>query len=118
MKLLFVRGSLPDSAVHLGAWSTPCAVVSVCWLFGTSVLFFLPSTSPVTTDNMNYAVLVVLFFVVSGALYWRVFARHTFRVRRSNSVFYFARDDLSCVLDVWSAGVTAPRAPLSPCNAW
>ena len=100
MKLLFVRGSLPDSAVHLGAWSTPCAVVSVCWLFGTSVLFFLPSTSPVTTDNMNYAVLVVLFFVVSGALYWRVFARHTFRVRRSNCLYFVLPGMVCCVFSM------------------
>ncbi len=78
MKLLFVSGGIEHSAMNLGVWSTPCAVVSVCWLFGTSVLFFLPSTAPVTLDNMNYACVVVLFFIAAGAVYWRVYARYTF----------------------------------------
>ena len=76
-RLLFVRGPL-EGADSLGALSIPFAVISCVWLFGTSTLFFLPSSFPVAAATMNYACVVVGFFFIVAALYWLAWARRTF----------------------------------------
>ena len=76
-RLLFVRGPL-EGADSLGALSIPFAVISCVWLFGTSTLFFLPSSFPVAAATMNYACVVVGFFFIVAALYWLAWAHRTF----------------------------------------
>ncbi|WP_371484306.1 amino acid permease [Kitasatospora sp. NBC_00315] len=63
---------------HLGRWSRPIGVVAVGWTALITVLFMLPTVSPVTAVSFNYtpvAVLVVLGFAGS---WWLVSARHWF----------------------------------------
>jgi hypothetical protein len=81
LKLLFYKDSLPHfhgAGVSLGAWSWPLGVISCVWLFGTSILFFLPQEKPVNKESMNYSCVVVGGTAFIALVYWLVYARHKF----------------------------------------
>ncbi|MGW3337137.1 amino acid permease [Streptomyces sp. NPDC001009] len=63
---------------HLGRWSVPVGVVSVCWVVLITVLFMLPQVSPVTWETFNYAPVAVLVVLGSAATWWLASARHWF----------------------------------------
>jgi amino acid permease (GABA permease) len=63
---------------HLGRWSRPVGTVAVAWVLFISVLFMLPTASPVTWDNFNYTPLAVLAVLGFAGVWWLVSARRWF----------------------------------------
>ncbi|KAF9983367.1 hypothetical protein BGZ65_001874 [Modicella reniformis] len=70
--------------ISLGRFSIPIGVVSCVWIVIITVLFVLPTSSPVNAKNMNYTVVVV----AASAIYifgnWYFNARHWFKGPISN----------------------------------
>jgi len=64
----------------LGAWSGPCAFVSVTWMAFVSVVFFFPTREQPNSRDMNYTVVVLggmlilslmwYYFPVYGGVHW------------------------------------------------
>jgi amino acid permease (GABA permease) len=69
----FVRGPW-----HLGRWSKPIGIVSVAWVVVITVLFMLPTASPITWTNFNYTVIAVVAVLGFAWIYWLVSARKWF----------------------------------------
>lgn len=88
LKMAFQHDSFPHTPMSLGRYSNICGAVSSVWLIGTSILLFLPPTSPVTANSMNWTVVVVVGFALIGTVYWFVFAKDNFRgpSRRANDI--------------------------------
>ncbi len=63
---------------HLGAWSRPIGVISVIWVVFISILFMLPSITPITAVTFNYTPVVVLGTLVLLVVWWMVSVRHWF----------------------------------------
>ncbi|SHM93057.1 amino acid permease [Actinacidiphila paucisporea] len=63
---------------HLGRWSRPVGVVAVVWTGFITVLFMLPTTSPVTSKSFNYTPLAVLLVIGFAGSWWLVSARKWF----------------------------------------
>ena len=51
----FVRGPW-----HLGRWSAPIGIIAVVWVIFITILFMLPTASPVTWKTFNYTVFAVV----------------------------------------------------------
>jgi amino acid transporter len=64
---------------HLGAWSRPIGWIAVIWVVFISVLFMLPTVTPITRDNFNYTPVVVLGVILLVTIWWLVSARHWFK---------------------------------------
>ena len=64
---------------HLGAWSRPIGWIAVIWVAFISVLFMLPTVTPITRDNFNYTPVVVLGTIVIVTVWWLVSARFWFK---------------------------------------
>ncbi|MGW7006102.1 amino acid permease [Streptomyces sp. NPDC054933] len=63
---------------HLGRWSKPIGVVAVVWTALITVLFMLPTTSPITAANFNYTPIAVLAVLGFAGVWWLVSARRWF----------------------------------------
>ncbi|MFC5906859.1 amino acid permease [Streptacidiphilus monticola] len=63
---------------RLGRWSRPVGVVAVAWVVVITVLFMLPTTSPVTATSFNYAPVAVLVVLGFAGGWWLLSARHWF----------------------------------------
>lgn len=59
----------------LGRWSRPIGIVAVGWVAFISVLFMLPTTSPVTRSTFNYTPLAVLAVLGFAGGWWLLSAR-------------------------------------------
>lgn len=68
----------PTTKMSLGVWSDICGVLSILWLFVTSIFFFFPTEYPVTPINMNWVVVVIAAIFLFGTIYWLYTAKHTF----------------------------------------
>jgi hypothetical protein len=63
----------------LGRFSVAIHWIAGVWLMATSLIFFFPTESPITAQNMNYAVVVVGVVAIVGVVYWWYWARFFFR---------------------------------------
>ena len=64
---------------HLGAWSRPIGIIAVLWVIFISVLFMLPTITPVTWVTFNYTPVVVLGTLIILVVWWMVSVRHWFK---------------------------------------
>ncbi|HVT70403.1 MAG TPA: amino acid permease, partial [Trebonia sp.] len=64
---------------HLGRWSRPIGTIAVTWVVIITVLFMLPTGSPVTWSNFNYTVIAVVVVLGFAGIYWLVSARKWFK---------------------------------------
>lgn len=64
---------------HLGKWSKPIGIVAVIWVAFITVLFMLPTVSPVTRLNFNYTPIAVLVVLGFAGIWWGVSARKWFK---------------------------------------
>jgi len=64
---------------HLGAWSRPIGIIAVLWVIFISVLFMLPTITPVTVVTFNYTPVVVLGTLIILVVWWMVSVRHWFK---------------------------------------
>jgi amino acid permease (GABA permease) len=69
----FVRGPW-----HLGRWSAPIGIISIIWVVFITILFMLPTASPITWKNFNYTVIAVVAVLGFAGIYWAVSARKWF----------------------------------------
>jgi amino acid permease (GABA permease) len=63
---------------HLGRWSRPIGTIAVTWVAIISILFMLPTVSPITATNFNYTVFAVIAVLGFAWIYWLVSARKWF----------------------------------------
>jgi amino acid transporter len=63
---------------HLGRWSRVIGTVAVAWVVVITIMFMLPTTSPVTVDTFNYTPVAVLVVLGFAGIWWLVSARHWF----------------------------------------
>jgi amino acid transporter len=83
---------------HLGRWSRPIGVIAVVWVIFITILFMLPTVSPITRSNFNYTVVAVLVVLGFAAIYWLLSARKWFtgpRVQGSAEELAAIERDLS-----------------------
>jgi amino acid permease (GABA permease) len=57
---------------NLGKFSTPINCWSVIWTLFVSTIFLMPTTRPVTAENMNYAVVILIGILTFAMIYWYV----------------------------------------------
>jgi amino acid permease (GABA permease) len=62
----------------LGRWSRPIGIIAVIWVVFITILFMLPTVSPITKTNFNYTIVAVLVVVGFASIYWFVSARNWF----------------------------------------
>jgi amino acid transporter len=72
------RHIFPVGEFNLGRFGVPIAIVSSIWLTITSTIMLFPANYPITTDNMNYAIVVVGGVAFIASLYWIISAQHWF----------------------------------------
>jgi amino acid permease (GABA permease) len=63
---------------HLGRWSRLIGTVAVLWVVFITVLFMLPTVSPVTAKTFNYTPIAVLAVLGFAGIWWLVSARKWF----------------------------------------
>lgn len=72
------RKNFPRGKFHLGRFSMVIGIASVIWLFVTSVILLFPFNYPITAENMNWCVVVLVGVSVFATVYWIFCARHRF----------------------------------------
>ena len=63
---------------HLGRWSYLVGTVAVLWVIFISILFMLPTASPIGWGNFNYTVVAVAVVLGFAGIWWLVSARKWF----------------------------------------
>ncbi len=63
---------------HLGRWSYLIGWIAVTWVAFITILFMLPTASPITVKDFNYTVVAVLVVIGFAGIYWAVSARNWF----------------------------------------
>jgi amino acid permease (GABA permease) len=63
---------------QLGRWSRPVGIIAIAWVVIISVLFMLPTASPITVKNFNYTVVAVAVVLGFAGTWWLVSARKWF----------------------------------------
>jgi len=63
---------------QLGRWSRPIGIIACVWVAFIFVLFMLPTVSPITHTNFNYAVVAVVVVVGFAGIWWLVSAHKWF----------------------------------------
>jgi amino acid permease (GABA permease) len=63
---------------HLGRWSKPVGIIACIWVLFITILFMLPTVSPITHDNFNYTVVAVVAVIGFAGIWWVVSAHKWF----------------------------------------
>jgi len=63
---------------HLGRWSYVVGWIAVAWVVFITILFMLPTASPIGWGNFNYTVIAVLVVIGFAGIYWLASARKWF----------------------------------------
>jgi amino acid transporter len=63
---------------HLGRWSYLVGWIAVIWVVFITILFMLPTASPIGWGNFNYTVVAVVVVLGFAGVYWLVSARNWF----------------------------------------
>jgi len=63
---------------HLGRWSAPIGIIAVIWVIFITILFMLPTVSPIGWGNFNYTVVAVVVVLGFAGIYWLVSAKNWF----------------------------------------
>jgi amino acid permease (GABA permease) len=57
---------------NLGKFSRPINCWAVIWTLFVSIIFLMPTIRPVTAENMNYAVVILVGILIFAMMYWFV----------------------------------------------
>jgi hypothetical protein len=93
---IFLRQFAPDfkpGPWRLGVWSGPIGWIAVIWVAFVSVLFMLPTATPITLTNFNYTPVVVVGVLVLVTIWWLVSARFWFK----GPIIQGSADELSAI---------------------
>jgi amino acid transporter len=63
---------------HLGRWSRPIGIIAVAWVVIITILFMLPTGSPIHWANFNYTVVAVVVVLGFAGIWWAVSAKNWF----------------------------------------
>ncbi len=63
---------------HLGRWSYLVGIIAVIWVVFITILFMLPTASPIHWGNFNYTVVAVVVVIGFAGIYWLVSAKNWF----------------------------------------
>ncbi len=63
---------------HLGRWSYLVGIIAVIWVVFITILFMLPTASPIHWSNFNYTIVAVLAVIGFAGIYWLVSAKNWF----------------------------------------
>jgi amino acid permease (GABA permease) len=63
---------------HLGRWSYPVGIIACIWVVFITILFMLPTASPIHWSNFNYTIVAVLVVIGFAGIYWLVSAKNWF----------------------------------------
>jgi amino acid permease (GABA permease) len=63
---------------HLGRWSYLVGTIAVIWVIFITILFMLPTASPITWTNFNYTIFAVVAVIGFAGIYWLVSAKNWF----------------------------------------
>jgi amino acid permease (GABA permease) len=63
---------------HLGQWSYLVGTIAVIWVVIITILFMLPTFTPIHWSNFNYTVVAVVVVVGFAWIYWAVSAKNWF----------------------------------------
>jgi amino acid permease (GABA permease) len=63
---------------QLGRWSRPIGIIAVAWVVFITVLFMLPTASPITRTDFNYTVVAVVAVIGFAGIWWVVSAHKWF----------------------------------------
>jgi amino acid permease (GABA permease) len=63
---------------HLGRWSYLVGTIAVIWVIFITILFMLPTESPITWADFNYTVIAVVVVLGFAGIYWLVSAKNWF----------------------------------------
>jgi hypothetical protein len=72
------KNNFKQSQFNLGSYSILVGYISLAWLIFTSILFLLPTSSPVTIANLSWSPIIVGGTVVVMSIYWIFSARFWF----------------------------------------
>jgi amino acid permease (GABA permease) len=64
---------------HLGRWSYVVGWIAVVWVAFITILFMLPTVSPIHWGNFNYTVVAVVVVLGFAWIYWAVSAKNWFK---------------------------------------
>jgi len=64
---------------HLGRWSYIVGWIAVIWVGIITILFMLPTVSPIHFSNFNYTIVAVVVVIGFAGIYWGVSARKWFK---------------------------------------
>ncbi|CAF3592562.1 unnamed protein product [Adineta steineri] len=78
LRCTIARNKFPHGEFNLGRFGIPIAILSSIWLSITSIIMLFPSNYPITKDNMNYAIVVIVGVAIIASFYWFISARHSF----------------------------------------
>lgn len=70
----------------LGRWSKPMNILAIAWVLFISVVLFFPTAKPVTTTNMNYAIVVAGFVALFSLTWWWAGARKKYTGPRTQDI--------------------------------
>ncbi|HYU77278.1 MAG TPA: amino acid permease [Ktedonobacteraceae bacterium] len=93
---IFLRQFAPDfkpGPWRLGVWSRPIGWIAVIWVAFVSVLFMLPTATPITLTNFNYTPVIVVGVLVLVTIWWLVSARFWFK----GPIIQGSADELSAI---------------------
>ncbi|HTX28995.1 MAG TPA: amino acid permease [Streptosporangiaceae bacterium] len=63
---------------HLGRWSYLVGTIAVIWVIFITILFMLPTASPINWGDFNYTVVAVVVVIGFAGIYWLVSAKDWF----------------------------------------
>jgi amino acid permease (GABA permease) len=63
---------------NLGRWSYPVGIIACIWVVFITILFMLPTESPITKGDFNYTIVAVLVVIGFAGIYWLFSARNWF----------------------------------------
>src|ERR1700722_5741050 len=63
---------------HLGRWSKPIGIIACIWVVFITILFILPTASPITVGDFNYTIVALAVVIGYAGIFWMVSARKWF----------------------------------------
>lgn len=73
-----IYGRFEPGPWHMGKFSFFVNLWAILWTAFVSIIFLFPTFYPVTTDNMNFAVVILAFIFLCAGVYWVISGRKFF----------------------------------------
>ena len=78
-RLIWVRNDMPKGPFSLGIFSIPLNIIAVLWVIFFSVILCVPSVSPVTASNMNWASVMIGGIMSFSVIFWFTSGRKSYK---------------------------------------